>query len=338
MALFDPSVPITLTLEEVRVLNGLSRGAAIPIESRLSVGCSPDSDLLLLDPLVSDQEAELEVPLMPGGPLTVRWLNTPPPNSEPKADPLAEELPVIREALVELGDVFTVSGVMLQYCNSDAPWDYALLPKVDPVQVPKLKRKRRPPVRQPPTLKLRIFQGVMGLGVVALIGIAVLMFFQRQEQDKVSAQRAIPKVAGMAASQVASELQFEMESRGLTTLQATVERGIVHVAGTVPASRQEEFERVVERARATYRTTRFRFETTNEASAGPAFDIVAIVGGATPNLLLRDGSQLFVGSTLMGFTLNGIEGGCAVLLASDGVTKATQCLGARKPISAALQP
>ncbi len=335
MALFDPSLPITLTLEEVRVLNGLSRGAAIPIESRLSVGCSPESDLLLLDPLVSDTEAELEVPLMPGGPLTVRWLNTPPPNVE---QPPSEELPVIREALVELGDVFTVSGVMLQYCNSDAPWDYALLPKVEPQQVARPKRKRRTPVRRPPTLKLRLFQGAMGLGVLALIGIALLMYFQRQEQEKVIARRAVPKVAGITASQVASELQFEMESRGLATLQATVERGIVHVSGTVPASRQEEFERIVERVRATYRTTRFRFETTNEAASGPAFDIAAVVGGATPNLLLRDGSQLFVGSTLMGFTLTGIEGGCAILLAADGSTKATQCLGARKPLSMAAQP
>lgn len=327
MAFFDPNVPIVLTLEEVRVLNGLSRGAAIPIESRLSVGCSPESDLVLLDPLVGEQEAELECPLMPGGPLTVRWLNTPAPNAEPSA----EELPVVREAHIELGEVFIVSGVMLQYCNSDAPWDYALLPKLDPSQqAARLKRKRRP-VRRAPTLKLRIFQGVMGLGLIALFGIAALMFFQRQEQSKAAVLSDVPKVTGMTASQVATEVQFEMESRGLTTLQATVERGIVHVVGTVPASRQEEFERVVERARATYRKTRFRFETTNEAGTGPALEIVAIVGGATPNLLLRDGSQLYVGSALMGFTLSGIEGSCAILLAADNVTKTTQCLGAVKP-------
>ncbi|MDB5880106.1 MAG: YscD/HrpQ family type secretion apparatus protein [Variovorax sp.] len=326
MTLFDPGLPITLTLEEVRVLNGLSRGAAIPIESRLSVGCSPENDLVLLDPLVSEQEAELECPLMPGGPLIVRWLNTPAPGAEPSTD----EPPIVREAQIALGDVFIVSGVTLQYCNSDAPWDYALLPKVDPAKLPRIGRKRRQ-VRRAPTLKLRIFQGVMGLGLIALIGIAALMFFQRQNQSKVLVQSAVPKAAGLTASQVASELQFEMESRGLTTLQATVDRGIVHVIGTVPASRQEEFERVVERARATYRKTRFRFETTNEAAPGPALDIVAIVGGATPNLLLRDGSQLYVGSALMGFTLSGIEGSCAILLAADNVSKATQCLGASKP-------
>ena len=56
MAFFDPNVPIVLTLEEVRVLNGLSRGAAIPIESRLSVGCSPESDLVLLDPLSASRK------------------------------------------------------------------------------------------------------------------------------------------------------------------------------------------------------------------------------------------------------------------------------------------
>ncbi|MGJ7579332.1 hypothetical protein ACSFA3_04040 [Variovorax sp. RHLX14] len=326
MATFDPGIPITLTLEEVRVLNGLSRGAAIPIESRLSVGCSPENDLVLLDPLVSDQEAELECPLMPGGPLTVRWLNTPTPG----ADAPVDEVPVIREAHIELGEVFLVSGVMLQYCNSDAPWDYALLPKVDPARLPRLGRKRRQS-RRAPTLKLRIFQGVMGLGLIALVGIAVLMFFQQQNQNKVLAQVAPPKVSGMSAAQVAAEVQFEMESRGLTTLQATVDRGIVHVIGTVPASRQEEFERVVERARATYRKTRFRFETTNEAGPGPGLDIVAIVGGATPNLLLRDGSQLYVGSALTGFTLSGVEGSCAILLAADNVSKTTQCLGASKP-------
>lgn len=325
MAFFEPGPSITLTLEEVRVLNGLSRGAAIPIESRLSIGCSPESDLVLLDPLVSEQEAELECPLMPGGPLIVRWLNTPAPGAEPAT----AEPPVVREAQIELGEVFTVSGVMLQYCNSDAPWDYALLPKVDSARPSRVGRKRRNSRREP-TLKLRIFQGVMGLGLIALIGIAALMFFQRQDQGKVLAQSVVPKVAGVSASQVASELQFEMESRGLTTLQATVDRGIVHVVGTVPASRQEEFERVVERARATYRKTRFRFETTNEAAPGPVLDIVAIVGGATPNLLLRDGSQLYVGSALMGFTLSGIEGSCAILLAADNVNKTTQCLGASK--------
>ena len=329
MALFDPTLPVTLTLEEVRVLNGLSRGAAIPIESRLSVGCSPESDLVLLDPLVSEQEAELECAPVPGGPLTVRWLNTPPPNAEPSA----AQLPVIREAQVALGEVFVVSGVMLQYCNSDAPWDYALLPKIDAAQTPRIKRKRRAS-RRAPTLKLRIFQGVMGLGLVALVGIAALMYFQRQSQSNALAQRAAPKAAGVSASQVASELQLEMESRGLTTLQATVDRGVVHVVGTVPASRQEEFERMVERARATYRRTRFRFETTNEAGPGPALDIVAIAGGATPNLLLRDGSQLYVGSALTGFTLAGIEGSCAILVADDSAARTTQCLGASKPAPA----
>ena len=57
MASFDASLPEVLTLEEIRVLNGLSRGAAIPVETRLTVGCSPECDLVLLDPLVGDQEA-----------------------------------------------------------------------------------------------------------------------------------------------------------------------------------------------------------------------------------------------------------------------------------------
>ncbi|MGI4776869.1 MAG: hypothetical protein ACRYGA_01915 [Janthinobacterium lividum] len=326
MTSIDPSEPVILTLAEVRVLNGLSRGAAIPIELFLSVGCSPENDLVLLDPLVSEQEAELECSPEPGGPLTVRWLNKPAPNAEPASD----EPPVVREAHVALGEVFAVSGVMLQYCNSDVPWDYALLPKVDPSKAPRSKR-RRPPVRRAPTLKQRIFLAVMGLGTVALVAIAALMLFQRQEQAKALAVGRVPKAVGVSASQVASEVQLEMESRGLATLHATVEHGIVHVVGTVPTSRQEEFEQMVERARATYRKTRFRFETTNEAGPGPALEIAAIVGGATPNLLLRDGSQFYVGSLLKGFTLAGIEGSCAILLAADNVTKKTQCLGASRP-------
>lgn len=332
MASFDASLPEVLTLEEIRVLNGLSRGAAIPVETRLTVGCSPENDLVLLDPLVSDQEAELKVPLMPGGPLIVRWLHTPPPSAQSQGT----DLPVRREALVELGDVFIVSGVTLQYCTTDAPWDYALLPRIEPAQTPVLRRKRRRSAQA--TLKLRVFQCVMALGLVSLVGIGALMYFERQQQGKAVAQRAIPKVGAVTASQAAAEVQLDMERRGLTTLQATVDRGVVHVIGSVPASRQEEFERIVERARATYRQTRFRFETTNETAPGPALDIVAVVGGATPNLLLRDGSQLYVGSTLMGFTLSGIEGSCAILLAADSVTKTTQCLGASRPQPAALRP
>lgn len=326
MTSIDSREPVILTLPEVRVLNGLSRGAAIPIGLFLSVGCSPECDLVLLDPLVGEQEAELECAPEPDGPLTVRWLNKPAPNVEPAS----EALPVVKEAQVALGEVFVVSGVMLQYCNSDAPWDYALLPKVDPSKALRPKRRRRP-ARRPPALKQRLFLAVMGLGAAALVAIAALMLFQKQEQGKALAVKSVPKAVGASASQVASEVQLEMENRGLTTLQATVEHGIVRVAGTVPASRQEEFEQMVERARATYRKTRFRFETTNEASPGPALEIAAIVGGATPNLLLRDGSQLYVGSLLDGFTLAGIEGNCAILLAADKLTKTTQCLGAGKP-------
>lgn len=326
----DPTdLPVVLTLAEVRVLNGLSRGAAIPIDSTLTVGCSPESDLVLLDPLVSEREAELECSPEPGRPLTVRWFSRPAPNEQQTVD----EAPIAKEATVALGEVFAVSGVMLQYCDSDAPWDYTLLPRIDASKTHGPMRKRKP-ARRAATLKQRLFVGAMGLGAIALVCIAALMVFQRQEQGRIAAASAVPKVAGASATQVAAEVQMEMESRGLTTLQATVDRGIVRVAGTVPASRQEEFERMVERTRATFRKTRFRFETTNEAGPGPALDIAAIVGGATPNLLLRDGSQLYVGSTWGGYTLAGIDGSCATLLAADGVTKTTQCLGANRPLAA----
>ena len=34
------------------------------------------------------------------------------------------------------------------------------------------------------------------------------------------------------------------------------------------------------------------------------------------------------------YTLAGIDGSCATLLAADGVTKTTQCLGANRPLAA----
>jgi hypothetical protein len=65
---------VALVLEEIRVLTGLSRGAAIPIESVLSVGSDAQCDLVLHDPLVLPHEAHLERPAGPGGPLRVDWL------------------------------------------------------------------------------------------------------------------------------------------------------------------------------------------------------------------------------------------------------------------------
>jgi hypothetical protein len=317
---------VGLVLEEIRVLTGLSRGAAIPIESMLRVGSDPECDLVLHDPLVAPCEAQLERPEGAGGPLKVDWLEQPADETG-----IAAVGPITRSASIALGDVFLVSGVSLQYCNSDAPWDYSLLPKtIVPALPPTEVAVARGPWHRRPRALGVIAAACILAGVLAVAGIYYFHERERELAEAIARRTSAAQARAPTLEQVARKLQEEIDGRGMSTVKIAAGRDHVKISGNVPGERQEEFEGVVERARALHRRVRFRIDNAVDSPVGPIVDIVAIVGGAAPNALLGDGQQLYIGADIQGFRLVGIEGACAVFRVIDSSTRISRCLGTEK--------
>ncbi|MDB5821272.1 MAG: hypothetical protein JWQ11_4912, partial [Rhizobacter sp.] len=94
-----------ITIKEIRVINGLSRGAALPLETPLYVGSNPDCEIYLADPGIADRHLLLE--LDETGKVTILDLTK------------AEAIPIEQAE----SSMFQAGDVKLLWCESDKSWE-----------------------------------------------------------------------------------------------------------------------------------------------------------------------------------------------------------------------
>ncbi|WP_207004419.1 FHA domain-containing protein [Trinickia mobilis] len=266
---------------ELRVLNGLHRGATLPIDaSSVRIGSDADNDLVLLDPGIEPHHATL-VCDEPGA---LRW----------SLCNAGEPAPLPAGAPVDLG------GVYLVVVAEDAPWS---APAARPSAAEPANGARAP-------------YALAASAVAALLlvaGIGALAYAKTTPASRtllpVPAPRAAEaRTAGDAACAQKLRAQLRAIDERLTLVAAP---GDWRIEGELDGSAETRLDAALAAFRAqACRLPPLQFMYRIAAAPSPAslpFALAQIQAGAEPFIVTDSGVRLYPGSSFMGMTVDRID-------------------------------
>ncbi|WP_300627619.1 FHA domain-containing protein [Pseudomonas sp.] len=294
---------------ELRVLDGLHQGAALPLfGEQWSLGANPDADLLLNDPGVLEHHARLR--LADGC-----W------SVQAEAGLLKDSG---GQALAQIGDlalntVFLIGCVRLCVSPADQPWPQAPAPAPAPPL-------SEPVVQAPLALKLsaisssqqkRLLSLVLAFAVI--IAAAGIIFSGERNAQASLMSPVIQKPELGSPFEVRQQLLKMLSERELSqriTLQ--VINGQVALSGDVSQDEVELVARMLSRFGEQFDSAVPVISRVRARDGALPFKIVQIVGGPNGHVVLEEGSRLFVGDEVDGLRLVLIDNSKVVF---DGVQR-----------------
>lgn len=277
---------------ELRVLDGLRQGAALPLfGEQWSIGAHADADLILNDPGVVEQHARLRL-------IDANWLVQ--AEAGLLRDPEGQVLAQI--ARLELNVPFSVGGVRLCVTLAEQPWPQpaapapvSLLPAHEPAQAMKLSSISHSQQRRLISLVL----------VVTAIIVAVGMVSTGEREAQASLMPSVVQKQELASSfEVRQQLLKMLSERELTqrvTLQ--VINGQVALSGDVSQDDVELVARMLSRFGEQFDSSVPVISRVRVHDGALPFRIVQIVGGPNGHVVLEEGGRLFVGDEVEGLRL-----------------------------------
>jgi hypothetical protein len=295
-----------LTLTELRVLSGLSRGAAMPFEGSVTIGSDFACDLILVDPGVGAMHAVLSETAEG---YTLREL---------PSDPSA----VHGGTVVELhhGTAFEVAGVRMLICESDAAWDFSLPVPVPPpltaieaavadgVAAGRLGARvaTQSKVRAPLPVKA-IATAVGALSLLALVAVLLIRYFNAEEPRPIAPAPVAARAYSEADVQsIADQFALRLDQLNIPFMKLVPAAQQLTIQGALARDAESRFEHAVQELRDNNRGLKVRLDLNALAVSVLPFEITAAVGGANGSVLLADGQQLFVGAEEAGFKFLGL--------------------------------
>ncbi|WP_455824634.1 FHA domain-containing protein [Pseudomonas graminis] len=290
---------------ELRVLDGLHEGAALPLfGEQWSIGCHPDADLILSDPGVAEQHARLRL-------TDANW------SVQAEAGLLhsAEGQVLAHIANLPLNAVFLIGVVRLCVALADQPWPQAA------VQTPP------PPLNEPvPVLKLssishaqqkRLISLVL---LVAVIVALVSMFSSGEREAQASLMPPVVRKQALDSPfEVRQQLLKMLGERELSKrVSLQVINGQVALNGDVSQDDVELVARMLSRFGEQFDSAVPVISRVRVRDGALPFKIVQIVGGPNGHVVLEEGSRLFVGDEVDGLRLVLIDNSKVVF---DGVQR-----------------
>ncbi|CRM80893.1 type III secretion apparatus protein, YscD/HrpQ family [Pseudomonas sp. 31 R 17] len=292
---------------ELRVLDGLHQGAALPLfGEQWSLGANPDADLLLSDPEVVEHHARLRL-------ANDRWS-------------VQAEAGLIRDSdgqvLAQIGElalntVFLIGSVRLCVSLADQPWPPA------PVAVPP---SSEPGGQAPLALKLSSIPSSQQKRLLSLaLAFAVLMaavgiIFSGERNAQASLMPPLIQKPELASPfEVRQQLLKMLNDRELSqriTLQ--VINGQVALSGDVSQDDVDLVARMLSRFGEQFDSAVPVISRVRVRDGALPFKIVQIVGGPNGHVVLEEGSRLFVGDEVDGLRLVLIDNSKVVF---DGVQR-----------------
>jgi type III secretion protein D len=285
------SVEVSMMFE-LRVLDGLRQGAALPLfGEQWSIGAHADADLILNDPGVVEQHARLRL-------IDANWLVQ--AEAGLLRDPEGQVLAQI--ARLELNVPFSVGGVRLCVTLAEQPWPQpaapapvSLLPAHEPAQAMKLSSISHSQQRRLISLVL----------VVTAIIVAVGMVSTGEREAQASLMPSVVQKQELASSfEVRQQLLKMLSERELTqrvTLQ--VINGQVALSGDVSQDDVELVARMLSRFGEQFDSSVPVISRVRVHDGALPFRIVQIVGGPNGHVVLEEGGRLFVGDEVEGLRL-----------------------------------
>jgi len=276
---------------ELRVLNGLHEGAALPLSGEnWSVGNHEESDLQLCDGEIQSLHAKLSRidsswQLMPEGEVF-----------------LAHGQPVKDAFSLDVDQPFQLSGVWLVVSEAESPWQStSLIPVTPEGKIP------RPAFTQRLTLKRtfpRWFKPALML--LSLMGVIIMTsWFFAGSGTATQSRNLKPVIAD--SDGLRSVLVRKLEDRDLTrVVSVSGDNHGVSLTGQVTKTQSAIVNRLMIAMKNTYQIRiPFTNATTLKVLTLP-FRIVQITAGKHANIVIEGGKRLFIGDVEAGFTLSKI--------------------------------
>ncbi|MBB6288821.1 type III secretion protein D [Pseudomonas sp. SJZ103] len=285
------SVEVSLMFE-LRVLDGLRQGAALPLfGEQWSIGAHADADLMLNDPGVVEQHARLRF-------IDANWLVQ--AEAGLLRDPEGQVLAQI--AKLELNVPFSVGGVRLCVTLAEQPWPQptapatvAPLPANEPAQGMKLSSISHSQQKRLISLVLVVTVIIVAVGMVSTgerEAQASLMQPVVQKQELASSFEVRQQLLKMLSERELSQRVILQVINGQVALSGDVSQDDVELVARMLSRFGEQFDSsvpVISRVRVRDSTLPFR--------------IVQIVGGPNGHVVLEEGGRLFVGDEVEGLRL-----------------------------------
>ncbi|MCP1467154.1 type III secretion protein D [Pseudomonas sp. S3E17] len=285
------SVEVSLMFE-LRVLDGLRQGAALPLfGEQWSIGAHADADLMLNDPGVVEQHARLQL-------IDSNWLVQ--AEAGLLRDPEGQVLAQI--AKLELNVPFSVGGVRLCVTLAEEPWPQPAAPVTvapppahEPAQAMKLSSISQSQQKRLISLVLVVTAILVAVGTVSTgerEAQASLMPPVVQKQELASPFEVRQQLLKMLSERELSQRVTLQVINGQVALSGDVSQDDVELVARMLRRFGEQFDSsvpVISRVRARDGTLPFR--------------IVQIVGGPNGHVVLEEGGRLFVGDEVEGLRL-----------------------------------
>lgn len=307
-----------ITIREIRVLSGLSRGAALPLDTPFYIGSSSECDLFLTDSTVADRHLMLES--NEDGAISVQDL------TDPRAIP----------SLILESTVFRAGDVELIWCASDKSWEASSEPPaavdLDQKMDERLAQSR---AQKPRTRKLALV-GLMLGALVALMTIASFYSASGAKPRPVPAAgtRNLTAPNRTNASEVRDmkvAIEHTLDAKAFSQLTVSNrDKGLV-ITGHIRTDQQPELETLIRSWRKQSPLVRIDLQLSESAALSLPFEIVAMVGGPSPLVMTSTGQSLFPGSESDGFRLVLFNGACITFERIDTHQRLKQCVDHSSP-------
>lgn len=269
---------------ELRVLDGLHQGAALPLfGEQWSIGAHAEADLVLSDPGIAEQHALLRL-------VGSTW------SVQAQAGLLqgAKGQVVAQITHLALGEQFGVGAIRLYVAVADQPWPEAPAPATPAKVMAK---------EAPQTLKLsalgpsqqrRLISVVL---VVAVIIMVVGIASTGERDPQASLMPAVPQKTELVSPfEVRQQLLNMLSERDLSQrVSLQVINGQVALNGDVSEEELALVTRMLDRFGEQFDSVVPVLSRVRAHDNELPFKIVQIIGGANGHVVLEDGNRLFVG-------------------------------------------
>ncbi|NWC65592.1 FHA domain-containing protein [Cedecea sp. P7760] len=296
---------------ELRVLNGLHEGAALPLSGeRWQLGNSADSDLQLNDGGIKASHALLSRS-------AEGWMLTPMDGTvcHRHGERLSEQ------QLWQPGEIFAVGGVWLTLAAADEEWDNRPPPPPVPVasQSETASAAREPiggtPSKPAPAVRRSLLAKILPrwAQIFTLSSLMLLTFtiFSWVLQPGIAQQNSDEepqiKPAIADSNELRSLVEQDLRERELyNKVQLTSTPQGITLTGELQENQLPIVSRMVDSIRSDYQLKIALNNQTKVREAVLPFHIVQITAGPHANIVTADGQRLFVGDERNGLRLTGI--------------------------------
>ena len=281
---------------ELRVLDGLHQGAALPLfGDEWSIGAHADADLVLNDAGIAEQHARLRF-------IDSNW------SVQAEAGLLrsADGQVLAQIARLEVSVPFLVGTVRLCVALADHPWPQAPAPA--PAAVPTSSRPSVDPVRTLTLSSISHSQQKRLLSLVLVVTIIIMAVGMASTGEREAQASLMPpevKKSELGSPfEVRQQLLKMLNERELDhRVSLQVINGQVALNGDVSQEDVDLVARMLSRFGEQFDSDVPVISRVRVRDSAPPFRIVQIVGGPNGHVVLEDGGRLFVGDELDGLRL-----------------------------------